>query len=75
MSSLEVKISQSKSELKTILKNVEGESTASLLDILKQAKEETNQFLTTLVEGDRFGRATVIKQAGKRKSCDELKGI
>lgn len=75
MPSLEVKIAKSNSELKMILKNVEDEGTGSLLDILKQAKEETNQFLTTLVDDDKLVRATVIKQAGKRKSCEELEGI
>lgn len=75
MSCLEVKVSQSNNELKTIEKNVISESTASLLDALKHIKEETNEFLTTLVESNKTTDEAQLKKADKRISCETLEGI
>lgn len=76
MAHLEIKISHRSSEVKTIFKDVEDKVTvSSLLDSLKQAKEETNQYLTTLVEEQKLTQNTVVKQANKRPPCEKLEGI
>lgn len=75
MSHLEIKISHPTSEIKRIMKDVDDKGTlSSLLDSLQQGKQETNHYLTTLVEEQKLVQNAEVKQAEKRKPCEELEG-
>lgn len=76
MSQLEVSISKSNQNVSTITKVVDENSITSLLGALQKAKDESNDFLTSLVEKDKLKTAAVKdRQDVKRKSCDALEGM
>lgn len=76
MSQLEVNISKSNQNVSTITKVVDENSITSLLGALQKAKDESNDFLTSLVEKDKLKTAAVKDRKDvKRKSCEALEGM
>lgn len=75
MSTIEVKISQQNAELTAIVKNGENDSLPAFISNLQKAKEETNEFLTGLVEQEKQCVLPKPKEATKRKPSETLAGI
>lgn len=75
MCTIEVKITQNSEEVTKIVKTADADSLTSLLSNLQEAQQETNEYLTTLVEADKQPKATDdTKAAAKRKICEPLEG-
>lgn len=75
MSLIEVKISRNNKELATIVGGDANDNNLSaLFSSLQKAKQETNDFLTTLVEADKQKIVTELKDAQKRKTSEPLEG-
>lgn len=75
---LELKVSKNGETLKTINEQIrnEGDGLSSLLSALQKTKENSNDFLTTLVEADKrepIDKGGVVISHSKRK-FDESEG-
>lgn len=72
---MEIQISQRKVHLTTIVKNGENDSLSTFISNLQKAKEETNVFLTGLVEQEKQHNLEKPKEATKRKPSEAIAGI
>lgn len=68
MSAIEVKIARNNTELTSIVRNHESDGLTAFVANLQQAKQDTNDYLTTLVEADKLAVEQQPKEAVKRKS-------
>lgn len=74
MTTIEVKIARNDTHVATIAKKTEDESLAQFVENLQQAKQETNELLTTLVEADKLKQSEQPTEATKRKTSEPVQG-